>query len=131
MRAVAGMAGTAVIGVVVAGCGGSSAPKAASAGPPQHPASLVGVVGHNDSFTISLTDPSGQAISNLQAGTYSLTIKDESTLHNFHLTGDGVDKTTSIGSTSTSTFSVTFKPGTYTFICDPHSSQMHGKFTVS
>jgi len=116
---------------VVAGCGGSSSGKAASPGPVQHPASLVGVVGHNDGFSISLTDPSGQAISNLQAGTYSLTIKDESSLHNFHLTGDGVDKATSIGSSGTSTFSVTFKPGSYTFLCDPHSSTMKGKFTVT
>lgn len=132
MKVVAGAGGLALIGVVVAGCGGSSSPKAASApGPVQQPSSLVGVVGQNDSFDIALTDPSGRAISNLKAGTYSLTIKDESTLHNFHLTGDGVDKTTSIGSTSTSTFSVTFKPGTYTFVCDPHSSQMHGKFIVS
>ena len=127
----AGVGGFAVIGLAVAACGGSSSPKAASPGPPQHPSSLVGTVGHNDSFSISLTDPSGQAISNLQAGTYSLTVKDESTLHNFHLTGAGVDKSTSVGSTSTSTFSVTFKPGTYTFVCDPHSSQMHGTFTVS
>jgi len=127
----AGVAGMAVTATVLAGCGGSSGGKAASPGPVQHPASLVGVVGHNDAFTISLSDPSGQAISNLQAGTYSLTIKDESSLHNFHLTGDGVDKATSIGSTGTSTFSVTFKPGTYTFVCDPHSSQMKGRFTVT
>src|SRR5947209_6298458 len=121
-----------LVGVLVAGCGGSSPPKAGSSpGPLQHPTALVGVVGHNDSFDISLTDPSGQAISNLQAGTYSLTIKDESSLHNFHLTGDGVDKATSVGSTSTSTLSVTFKRGSYTFVCDPHSSSMHGKFTVS
>jgi len=133
VKVVAGVGGMALIGVVIAGCGGSSSsPKAASTpGPVQQPASLVGVVGHNDAFSISLTDPSGQAISNLKAGTYSLTIKDESTIHNFHLSGDGVDKLTSVGSTSTSTFSVTFKPGTYTFVCDPHASSMHGKFTVT
>jgi len=126
-----GIAGLAIVAGLVAGCGGSSSPKAASPGPRQHPAALVGAVGHDDGFNISLTDPSGQAIHNLAAGTYSLTIKDESSLHNFHLTGAGVDKATSIGATGTSTFTVTFTPGTYTFICDPHSAQMHGKFTVS
>lgn len=131
MKVAVGAGVLALIGAAVAGCGGSSSPKVAATGPLQHPSSLVGVVGHNDAFSISLTDPSGHSISHLQAGTYSLTIKDESTLHNFHLTGDGVDKATSVGSTSTSTFSVTFKPGTYTFVCDPHSSSMHGKFTVS
>jgi plastocyanin len=26
---------------------------------------------------------------------------------------------------------VTLQKGTYTFVCDPHSSQMHGTLTVS
>ena len=26
---------------------------------------------------------------------------------------------------------MTLKPGTYTFVCDPHSSQMHGTLTVT
>jgi len=128
---VPGLAGLAVTGVMLTACGGSSGADASSPGPLQRPPSLVGDVGHRDGFTISLTDPNGRPIRHLAAGTYSLAIKDESSLHNFHLTGDGVDKTTSIGETGTATFSVTFKPGTYTFVCDPHSSQMHGKFTVS
>jgi hypothetical protein len=124
--------GLVAVAAALTACGGSSGAKATGApGPVQHPASLLGVVGHNDAFSISLTDPSGQAISNLAAGTYSLTIKDESTIHDFHLTGAGVDKATPVGSTSTSTFSVTFKPGTYSFVCDPHAGQMHGKFTVT
>lgn len=125
----------AVVAVAASACGGSggggSGGKAAPAGPAQHPASLVGVVGHNDAFSISLTDPSGTAISKLAAGTYSMTIKDESSIHDFHLTGAGVDHTTGIGSTGTTTFSVTFKPGKYSFVCDPHASSMHGEFTVS
>jgi plastocyanin len=90
----------------------------------------VGVVGHNDAFSISLSDPSGNAISNLAAGTYSLSIKDESSIHDFHLTGAGVDRATGVGTTGTTTFSVTFKPGKYSFVCDPHASSMHGEFTV-
>ena len=131
MTVMPGVAGLAAVGVLLTACGGSSGADTSSPGPIQHPASLVGDVGHRDGFTISLTDPNGKRIRNLAAGTYSLAIKDESSLHNFHLTGDGVDKTTSIGDTGTVTFTVTFKPGTYTFLCDPHSSQMHGKFTVS
>ena len=121
------------VAVAATACaGGSGASKKPSApAAVQHPKSLVGVVGHNDAFSISLSDEAGNAISNLAAGTYSLTIKDESTIHDFHLTGAGVDKTTGIGSTGTTTFSVTFKPGKYTFVCDPHASSMHGDFTVS
>jgi plastocyanin len=124
--------GVAVVAVATA-CGGSSSPSKSPGDttPAQHPASLVGIVGHNDSFSISLTDPSGAEIKNLAAGTYSLTVKDESSIHNFHLSGAGADHKTSVGGTGTSTFSVTFKPGKYTFVCDPHSSSMRGEFRVS
>jgi hypothetical protein len=121
-----------VVAVAASACGGgSSGPKAGSTRPVQHPAALVGLVGHNDAFSISLSDPSGNAISNLAAGTYSMSIKDESSIHDFHLTGAGVDRTTGVGSTGTTSFSVTFKPGKYSFVCDPHASSMHGEFTVS
>ena len=121
------------VAVTISSCsGGSSTGKKPSAPAAlQHPKSLVGVVGHNDAFSISLSDESGNAINNLAAGTYSLVIKDESTIHDFHLTGPGVDKTTGVGGTSTTTFSVTFNPGHYSFMCDPHASSMHGSFTVT
>lgn len=114
--------------------GGSSSGSAASSGssaPLQQPASLVADVGHADAFTISLTDPSGAPIRHLKAGTYSLAVNDESTIHNFHLSGAGVNDATSIGSAEKKTFKVTFTPGTYSFVCDAHVSSMHGKFTVS
>lgn len=121
------------VAVAATACsGGSSASKTPAApAAPQHPSSLVAVVGHNDAFSISLSDQSGNAIKNLAAGTYSLTVKDESAIHDFHLTGGGVDQTTGVAATGTSTFSVTFKPGKYSFVCDPHASSMHGSFTVS
>ena len=132
MRRLAGIVVAVAVAVVATACGGSATPKKST--PPaavQHPKSLVGVVGHNDAFSISLSDESGNAIDNLAAGTYSLTIKDESSIHDFHLTGPGVDKATPVGSAVTTTFSVTFKPGSYSFVCDPHSSSMHGTFTVT
>jgi hypothetical protein len=123
----------------LAGCGGSSSagtatPPASGAGgggTPAHPAALIGDVGHNDAFSISLTDPQGNPITNLAAGTYQLTVHDESAIHDFHLTGAGVDEATTVGDKTDKTFTVTFKPGTYTFMCDPHASQMHGSFRVS
>jgi len=119
---------------LAAGCGGGSSGGGGSGGqsaPLQHPAALVGDVGHDDAFKIGLTDDQGNPIRHLAAGTYSLTINDESSIHDFHLTGSGVDKSTSVPETGKQTFSVTFAPGTYSFVCDPHASQMHGKFTVS
>ena len=118
---------------VLAACGGSSSggnPPAGS-GPVQHPTSLVGQVGKGDAFEISLTDPNGKAITNLAAGTYQLKVEDFSSIHDFHLTGSGVDETTSVPDKTTKTFTVTFKAGQYSFMCDPHASQMHGSFTVS
>jgi hypothetical protein len=123
------VAGSVAVGA--SACGGGSAKKPTTPAPLQHPQSLVGVVGHNDAFSISLSDEAGKPIANLAAGTYTVTIKDESSIHDFHLRGAGLDKATGIGGTGTSTFSLTFKPGRYTFLCDPHASSMHGAFTVT
>lgn len=123
-----------------AACGGSSGGSGTpagqgstetKAGPAQHPAQLVGTVGKNDAYTIALSDGNGKAITNLAAGSYKLTVHDYSGIHNFHLSGSGVNDATQVGEETTKTFQVTFKPGTYTFQCDPHASSMHGSFTVS
>jgi hypothetical protein len=42
-----------------------------------------------------------------------------------------VNKTTSVSGTGDDTWTVTFSPGTYKFVCDPHASQMKGSFTVT
>jgi plastocyanin len=75
-------------------------------------------------FTISMaTKPKA-------AGKIKLVVADKSSIHNFHLTGPGVNVKTSVGSTGSKTFTVTLKKGTYKFVCDPHSSSMKGSFTV-
>jgi plastocyanin len=56
-------------------------------------------------------------------------IADKSNVHNFHLTGPGVNVKTSVTKVGTTTFNVTLKKGTYKFICDPHTF-MKGSFTV-
>ena len=84
---------------------------------------LTGSVGPG--FDISMAE------STVAAGTYTLKVDDQATIHDFHFTGDGVDVTTEVSGTGEKTFTVTLKPGTYTFVCDPHSSQMHGTLTVT
>lgn len=91
---------------------------------------LTADVGIGDSFSIQLKDPSGAEITHVDAGTYTLLIHDHSTFHNFHLSGPGVDVASAVDTTGDSTFTVTLTDGTYFFQCDPHSSQMKGKFTV-
>ena len=77
-------------------------------------------------FDISLDGTDG-----ITAGDYTLVVNDQSTAHNFHLTGPGVNVKTDVSQTGTKTFTVTLKKGTYRFVCDPHASQMKGSFKVS
>jgi hypothetical protein len=88
---------------------------------------LVGTVGPG--FGISLKDSSGAAVTHLAAGTYTLVVHDLSEEHNFHLSGPGVDVTTDVVFTGDKTFTINVTNGTYTFICDVHSTTMHGLFT--
>ena len=64
-----------------------------------------------------------------KAGPIKLVIADKSNVHNFHLTGPGVNVKTTVAFVGTKTFNVTLKKGTYKFICDPHPF-MKGSFTV-
>ena len=81
-------------------------------------------------FEISLTDASGNDVSSLAAGTYTIEVDDQSDIHNFHLTGTGVDEDSGVSETGTSTWEVTFEAGSYHFQCDPHASTMNGDFEV-
>jgi plastocyanin len=81
-------------------------------------------------FTITLKKGSSK-VTSLKAGKYKFVIKDQSNIHNFHLSGPGINKTTGVGSTGTSTWTVTLKKGTYKFVCDPHASIMKGSFKVT
>jgi plastocyanin len=69
-------------------------------------------------------------VSHLDRGTYTINVKDQGTIHNFHLTGPGVDQTTDVDGTGDFTWTVTLTDGTYTYQCDPHEATMHGTFTV-
>jgi plastocyanin len=81
-------------------------------------------------FTISLKK-GGKKVTSLKAGKYKIVVKDLSNLHNFHLSGPGLNKKTGVGSTGTSTWTVTLKKGTYKFVCDPHAAIMKGSFKVT
>ncbi|HZQ81664.1 MAG TPA: plastocyanin/azurin family copper-binding protein [Gaiellaceae bacterium] len=67
----------------------------------------------------------------VKAGVYVITVHDKSSIHDFHLTGPGVNKKTSVGAVKTYTWKVTLKKGTYKFVCDPHASFMNGKLKVT
>src|SRR4051812_2973689 len=70
-------------------------------------------------------------VTRLKAGKVKIVIKDLSNIHNFHLTGPGLNKKTGVGAKGTFTWRVTLKKGTYKFVCDPHAAIMKGSFKVT
>ena len=119
-----------VLGLAVAGCGGSNnegsgtaAATTEASGGSGGGTTLNGSVGPG--FVISLDGTDG-----LTAGSYKLVVNDQSSMHNFHLTGPGVDVSTEVGETGEKSFDIELQAGDYKFQCDPHASQMNGSFTV-
>jgi hypothetical protein len=91
---------------------------------------LVASVGESDAFLISLTDASGNKVTHLDAGTYTIVVHDLSSLHSFHLTGPGVNQATDVEGTGDTTWTVTLTDGVYRFHCDAHPTLMKGVFAV-
>ena len=89
---------------------------------------LTGTVGPG--FSIALLDESGNLVTHLDPGTYTITVKDQSAEHNFDLTGPGVSQHTEIEFVGTTTWTVTFTDAIYTYVCDAHPTQMKGRFAV-
>jgi hypothetical protein len=90
---------------------------------------LVATVGTNDGTDITLTR-NGRRVGQIPAGTYTIQVRDRSRFHNFHLTGPGVNRATTVPFVGTQTWTVTFRTGVYTFVCDPHATTMRGTFGV-
>jgi plastocyanin len=92
-------------------------------------ASLVGEVGPGFSIEVKLN---GKDLKTIKAGTYKLKVEDKSSIHNFHLIGKGLNKSTAVSFMGDQTWRVTFKPGKVTYQCDPHASVgMKGSFKVT
>ena len=84
---------------------------------------LIGTDGPG--FTITMSKKT------VQAGTYTIVINDKSNIHNFRLTGPGVNKLTSVPWVGTTTWTVQLKKGIYRFVCDPHATIMKGVLRVT
>ena len=75
----------------------------------------------------------GEDVQSLSPGTYTISVEDQSDMHNFHLIGPGVDEEiTDVPFEGEKSATVTLQAGTYTFQCDPHAAGgMKGTFIVS
>jgi plastocyanin len=102
-------------------------------------AAALAVPGHalaaTRSNTLIATDGPGFTITMsktaVKAGTYTIVVHDKSNIHNFHLTGPGVNKLTSTPWVGTKTWTVKLKKGIYRFVCDPHATIMKGVLRVT
>ena len=113
---------TLAVGVSIAAAAIASAGTAKSSG-------LVGEVGPGFTVEVKLN---GKDLKTIKAGTYTMKVQDKASIHNFHLIGKGLNKTTSVSFVGDRTWRVTFKPGKVTYQCDPHASAgMKGSFKVT
>ena len=122
MRAIAALAVVAsVVAFAVAQvAGAASTPK------------LIGVVGKNGAFKISLKDANGHVVRTLKAGTYTIVVRDYSKFHNFELEREhGFEReVTDVSNVETKTVRVKLTRGSYEVYCDPHKESMVQRFTV-
>jgi plastocyanin len=134
--------GLAVAAFAVAGCGGDDDEAAtdtetttettdtgAAAGEELY--ATVGSEDDPDAFVITLTTEDGADVTTLSPGTYTIEVDDKSDIHNFHLTGSGVEESTTVAEVGETTWTVDLQPGTYNYVCDPHASTMNGSFEVT
>jgi plastocyanin len=92
-------------------------------------AGLTGEVGPGYTIEVTLA---GKHLKTLKAGTYRIKVEDKASSHDFHLVGPGVNKTTSVAFVGEKTWTITLKPGKYTYKCDPHAlAGMRGSFRVT
>jgi len=82
-------------------------------------------------FKIEMKNSANRPLTAVKAGTYRIKVEDKASIHNFRLTGPGVNRATSVPSVTETIWTVKLKPGKYTFLCDPHAGQMRGSFRVT
>lgn len=111
--------------------GGPPPPPPPPPGPPPPPPQLPDFIfTEGPGQTIGVFYSDGRRMTRIPPGTYTIQVHDLSTAHDFHLTGPGVDKRTSIPDIEHPIWTVTFKAGTYRFKCDVHAA-MKGTFVVA
>jgi hypothetical protein len=95
--------------------------------PPPPPGRLSGKV---TAKAISLNSASGSRVRSVVENAYRLTVTDSSNKQNFHLSGPGVNKKTSIKGKTRATWTVRLQPGKYTYRSDKNR-RLKRTFTVT
>lgn len=96
--------------------------------PPATLPKLLATVGPRN--TIALRSATGAAIKTLKARTYSISVRDRSKLHNFHLVGKGVNRKSGLAAMGTLTWTVKLSAGALRFYSDRSPSTVKGTVRV-
>jgi protocatechuate 3,4-dioxygenase beta subunit len=91
---------------------------------------LTGTTGPGLTITVK---KAGVKVKTLRPGSYTITVSDKSSAHNFVLTGPGIrnKQITGLAFKGTKTVTVTLKKGRYEYYCTPHRTiGMRGFITV-
>ena len=110
----------------------SLAVTVAAAGAGTHTAKAVLLTGEvGPGYTIEVKR-AGRDLTTIKAGTYKIKVEDKASVHDFHLVGPGLNKSTSVPFVGDKIWTITLKPGKYTYKCDPHAlAGMKGTFRVT
>jgi hypothetical protein len=96
--------------------------------PKPKPVKLLATVGPK--ATISLRSATGAALKTLKAGSYTITVRDRTKVHNFHLVGKGVNRKTGKAAVGTVTWNVKLVKGALRFFSDQSPTKVKGSVTV-
>lgn len=111
--------------------GGGATPTTELQGAPVVTAKTKLVLTTGPGFSITLKTAAGKAFKSMKTGTYTVTVRDRSSIHNAHVVAPGYNRKTIVPSVGTQTWKVKLaKVGTLRFLCDPHASSMKGSATV-
>jgi plastocyanin len=130
MRAIAG---TAVLGLLLAACSSSSSATPPATAPPAPASSAAPATSAGPSVATLTQDNFAFSPTKLtvkSGSTITLTDANAATSHNFTIDGQGVNVTNAPGQSQDVTLNL--QPGTYPFYCSFHVSQgMKGTLTVT
>jgi plastocyanin len=81
-------------------------------------------------FAITLLHADSSPVTRLDPGRYTIHVDDTSAVHNFHLQGRRVDRSTTLPFVGVETWEVDLRNGLYSYFCEPHTQTMTGSFRV-
>lgn len=96
--------------------------------PAPKPTKLVGTIGPGP--TISLANAAGTRVRTVKKGAATVTVRDRSRAHDFHLVGPGVNRRTGVAFRGTQMWTVKLRAGTLRWFCDAHPKTLRGFATV-